>query len=339
MMDVKFGASFVPCQPDELARLCVTAEDAGYDRLGLVDSQSIYRELWVSCTVAASHTTRIKVGPRVTNPITRHLSVTASAAATLEELAPGRIFLGLGSGDSALGNIGLRAASLSEMEEAIHAARALMTGSAAAYHGRSCAMPWSRRAVPIYMSAHGPKSLRLAGRVADGVVIGTGLNREAVAYSLEMIQQGAEEGGRRLADLDLWWLSTCNLAASRVAAIAEVRMLLAANAHVLPNQVRNPALVPPRYSEAIATLAREYVISEHLMPGAARTNVQLVQRLGLEDYLAERFGIVGTPDDCLRQIERALNAGANQLWMSIYFPHRQSFMERWGREIIARFQG
>lgn len=199
-------------------------------------------------------------------------------------------------------------------------------------------MSWSHYAVPIYMSAHGPKSLRLAGQVADGVVIGTGLSKEVVSYSLDMISQGAEESGRSLADLDLWWLATCNLADSKEAAVAEVRMLLAANAHVLPKQARNPNLIPSRYSDAIAALARQYVISEHLMPGARRKNVQLVQQLGLEDYLTERFGIVGTPDDCLRQIERAAKAGATQLWMSVYFPHRQSFMERWGKEIIPRFQ-
>lgn len=336
-MKVKFGASFVPCQPQELAQICVTAEHAGYDRIGLVDSQNIYRELWVSCAVAAGHTSRIKIGPRVTNPVTRHAAVTASAAATLEELAPGRTFLALGIGDSALGNLGLQTASYSEMGESIKAMRHMIAGADAEYHGKPCRISWANYSVPLYMSAHGPKAMRLAGQIADGVVIGTGLTKDVVSYSLEMIEQGAEESGRSLADLDIWWLLSCNLGESKEAAVAEIRMLLAANAHVLPRLVHNPRVVPPQYAEAIDTLAREYVISEHLKPGAERTNVQLVQRLGLEEFLTERFALVGTPDDCMRQIERAVDAGVNQFWMSIYFPERQRFMEQWGEKIISRF--
>lgn len=336
-MSVKFGISFVPPKPAELAPLCVSAEEAGYDRIGLVDSQSLYRELWVSCTLALTHTSRIKIGPRVTNSLTRHVSVTASATATLEELAPGRVFLGIGTGDSALGNIGLKAVTLDEMREAIGAVRAMVSGSEGFYHGTSCRLAWANHSVPIYMAAHGPRALRLAGQVADGVVIGTGLTKDIVSYSLEMIEQGAAESGRTLADLDLWWLLCCNLAGSREAAVAEIQMMLAAMAHVLPRQIGNPNLVPPQYADAIDTLAREYVISEHLMPGAARKNVQLVRRLGLDDYLADRFAIAGTRDDSLRQIERTASAGANQLWMSIYFPDKLRFIEQWGANIISRF--
>lgn len=336
-MSVKFGISFVPPKPSELAPLCVAAEAAGYDRIGLVDSQSIYRELWVSCTLAVTNTSRIKIGPRVTNPFTRHVSVTASATATLEELAPHRVFLGIGTGDSALGNLGLKAVTLDEMREAIGAVRAMLSGAGAVYHGTDCRLTWSNYRVPIYMAAHGPRALRLAGQLADGVVIGTGLTKDVVSYSLEMIAQGAAESGRSLSDLDLWWLCCANLAENREAALAEIQMMLAAMGHVLPKQAGNPNLVPPQYADAIATLAREYVISEHLMPGAARKNPQLVQQLGLKDYLAARFAIAGAQDDCLGQIELAANAGANQLWMSIYFPDKLRFIEQWGSEIISRF--
>ena len=64
-MRVKFGISFVPPRPAELAPLCIAAEDAGYDRIGFVDSQSIYREPWVSCTLAASHTSRDRKSTRL----------------------------------------------------------------------------------------------------------------------------------------------------------------------------------------------------------------------------------------------------------------------------------
>ncbi len=336
-MGVKFGINFVPPTPAALRPLCMSVEQAGYDRMGFVDSQCLYRELWVTCALAASHTSRIKVGPRVTNAQTRHATVTASATATLEELAPGRVFLGMGTGDSSVGNVGMKPSKLADMREAILGARAMMSGSSYTYSNVECRVRWSNYSVPIYMAAHGPKALRLAGQVADGVIIGTGLTKDIVSYSVDLIAQGAQEAGRSLDDLDLWWLVGCNLAESREAAVAEMRMSLAAMAQVLEKQVDNPVLVPARYAQAIGTLAQQYAISEHLLPDAGGKNVQLVQKLGLEEYLAERFVIAGNRDDCLRQIDRAAEAGASQLWMSIYFPDSLRFVERWGSEIIPRF--
>lgn len=335
-MGVRFGASFLTLKPQELARLCRTAEEAGFDRVGLIDSPALYRELWVSCAVAASHTSRVKIGPRVTNPITRHVVVTASATATLEEMAPGRVFLGLGTGYSGVGAIGSAAAALGDLREAIRAVRAMIAGEAAVYHGKSSELRWSRSSIPIYMSAHGPKALRLAGQLADGVVIGTGLTKDAVSYSLEMISQGAEDGGRSLADLDLWWLASANLGETNKAAVTGLYTMLAAMGQALLRQTNNPNLVPPRYAAALAALSREYAMSEHLTPEGARKNAQLVQQFGLEDYLAERFAIAGTVDDCLRQIERAASAGATQLWLSLYFPDTPRFLEAWGSRVMPR---
>jgi 5,10-methylenetetrahydromethanopterin reductase len=335
-MSVRFGASFLTLKPQELAGLCRAAEDAGFDRVGLVDSPSLYRELWVSCAVAASHTARVRIGPRVTNPLTRHVVVTASATATLAELAPGRVFLGLGTGYSGVGAIGSGAATLEEMREAVHALRALLAGESASYHGKRCELRWAGARVPIYLSAHGPRMLRLAGQLADGVVIGTGLTREAVACSLELIGRGAEESGRSLADLDLWWLASANVSDSRETAVAEILKILAAMGMSLPGRTQNPELVPPRYAAALAALSRQYRMSEHLTPDGARRNAQLVRRLGLEGFLAERFALAGNADDCLRQIERALEAGARQLWLSLYFPDTLRFLDAWGSKVMSR---
>ena len=73
----------------------------------MVDSQAIYRELYISCAAGIQATKTVQLGPRVTNALTRHPTVTASAMLTLNELAPGRVFVGLGTGDSAVFNIGL----------------------------------------------------------------------------------------------------------------------------------------------------------------------------------------------------------------------------------------
>lgn len=98
----RFGISFTPNNLEEFKLACSTADAIGFEQIGIVDSQSVYRELYVACTLAAGATRRSKFGPRVTNALTRHPAVTASAIASLNDIAPERVFLGIGSGDSAV---------------------------------------------------------------------------------------------------------------------------------------------------------------------------------------------------------------------------------------------
>src|ERR671937_757688 len=101
----------------DVADWAVAVERFGFDLLGISDSQSICRDVYMTLALCAAHTERIRLGPRVITPVTRHPAVAASAAATLEDLAPGRTLLGIGSGDSAAYNIGHRAASLATLKE------------------------------------------------------------------------------------------------------------------------------------------------------------------------------------------------------------------------------
>src|SRR5712692_8980825 len=101
----RFGIVFLPETLTGWGELCREAEDSGFDWLGVADSQSVFRELYVALTLAALNTSRVRLGPLVTNPLTRHLVVTASAVSSIDELAGGRVVLGIGSGDSAITTI------------------------------------------------------------------------------------------------------------------------------------------------------------------------------------------------------------------------------------------
>ena len=100
----------------------------GYDSVWVGDSHLIWRELYVLLGAIAVSTAKAKLGPCVTNPFTRHLSVTAAAIATLHDLSGGRARLGIGAGDSALKNLGKKRASLLSLENAMHALRKLFRG-------------------------------------------------------------------------------------------------------------------------------------------------------------------------------------------------------------------
>ena len=88
-MTIGFGIDFLPNAPQEFIEWSRVAEDVGFDIVGIADLQSLYRDVYVSTTLCAVNTKRVRFGPRVINPLTRHPAVAASAAATLEELAPG----------------------------------------------------------------------------------------------------------------------------------------------------------------------------------------------------------------------------------------------------------
>src|SRR4030095_1191527 len=102
--------------------------------------------------------------------------------------------------------IGAKAVSLAELREYTLAIRSLMTEGQAEHHGRPPTFACSRVRVPIYLAASGPKTLRLAGRIADGAVIRTGLTPEIVRDSIAQVHAGAREAGRDPADSGLlWW--------------------------------------------------------------------------------------------------------------------------------------
>jgi len=336
-MRIGFGVNFMPTAPvPEVVEWATAVERYGYDLLGISDSQSISRDVYVTLAHSATATSRIRLGSRVITPVTRHPAVAASAAATLAELAPGRTLIGIGSGDSAAYTIGARAASLAELREYALAVRSLMTTGRAEYHGRPAIFTWSRVRVPIYLAASGPKTLRLAGQIADGAVIRTGLTPDIVRDSIAQVHAGARETGRNPAEIDLWWWPDVNLADSYTEAVEEIKTSLAMDGNHLTRFTVEGKHVPPDLLPRLRMLAERYVFGEHSRPGGA--NCQLITELGLVDYLADRYAIVGTPAECVKKLERAIEAGARQFWMSIHFDDKFRLIRDFAERVVPAFR-
>ena len=335
-MRIRFGINFLPNAPHEVVEWARTAEATRFDMVGIADSQSLYRDVYVCAALCAVNTERIRFGPRVINPLTRHPAVAASAALTLEELAPGRTVLGIGSGDSAVYNIGRTGSTLAELREYLLAVRGLLRDGVADYEGRPARLTWGRADVPLYIAASGPKTLRLAGQVADGVVINTGLLPEIVRDSIEQVRLGAVEAGRDPAEVDLWWLPLTNLADDRRAAIDEIAMSLASAGSHLSRFTTVRKHIPPELLTKVRELGARYHFDQHSKPDSA--NRRLIEELGLVDYLADRFSVAGTADDCVRKLERAVEAGATQFWMSVHFDDKVRFMRDWAEQVMPAFK-
>lgn len=293
----------------------------------------MFRELYVALTLAALNTSRVRLGPLVTNPLTRHLVVTASAIASVDEVAGGRAVLGIGSGDSAIFTVGAPPATVAGLEDAVVTLGRLTSGTAVERDGRRWQVHRATRRVPVYLAAEGPRTLELAGRVADGVIVGLGLTPEVIRLSLAAIERGARAGGRTSADLDVWWFAKTNLAETRRAAVEPITMALAASANHAFRFTLEGKGVPPDLHEKIRGLQREYNAHQHEIAGAA--NAALTERWGLTDYLADRFAFAGTARDCIAQVRRAMGAGARQFVITSFVPDPRAFVRRWMREVAA----
>ncbi|MDA1128298.1 MAG: LLM class flavin-dependent oxidoreductase [Chloroflexi bacterium] len=309
---MKFGVAIVPHDLKETAVSAKLAEDLGFDFIGIPDSQSLWRELYLSLSVVANATSKVRIGPTVSNALTRHPAVAASAIATLNEISGGRAFLGIGSGDSAILNLGLRPARLAELHEYVQALRAILSGESFNYKGKSIHVQWSKTPVPIIMSAEGPKTLILAGAIADAVIVHSGLTKEVLTDTISRIREGERAAGRPEGSAEVWAFAKCNIADRREDAIDEIKMALVASGHHAFRFTLEGKNVPGELQEAVMALQGEYVPEEHEQSGETR-NAALSDELGLTDFLADRFAVTGPPDECLEKTRTIRDAGVDSL--------------------------
>jgi len=333
---IRFGVNFLPNHALELLDWVKVAEESGFDIAGIADSQSLYRDVYVCQALVATNTRRIRFGSRVINPITRHPAVAACAAASIEELAPGRTMIGIGTGDSSVDNIGVRPSTHAQLIAYVRTIRELLSSGHSRYNGASCKQTWFHGRIPIYIAASGPKTLQLAGEIADGVVINTGLLPDIIKDSIEQVKIGCARAGRSIEDVDMWWLPLTNVAADGASAIDEIAMTLASAGSHLSRFTTRGKHIPDDLLDKIKRLGECYKSDQHDKPDS--TNRELIKELGLLDYLADRFSIAGTPNDCIGKLEQAINAGARQFWMSIHFDHKAQFMREWARTVMPAFR-
>ena len=188
-------------------------EEWGYDHIWCPDER-FERSPYAVLTLAARATERARLGISVTNPYTRHPLITGAAVATVNEASGGRAVLGLGAGASSLfERQGIKRPSppVTAIREAVELLRPFMRGERVDFGGRTYSfrgadIDFESRPVPIYIAARGPRLLRLAGEVADGVIIGSLTSREGLEYALENVMQGLERSNRDLSEFDvvLW---------------------------------------------------------------------------------------------------------------------------------------
>ena len=310
-----FGIRIPPCADARTAGAAArVAERAGFDIAWYPDSQFLWRDVWSTLTVAALETRQIRVGSCVTTFETRHPSVTAAAARTIAEIAPGRTILGVGSGDSAIKLLGMRPTRLAEMRQNITAVRRLLEGRPADYGGREIHLHGHEPTpVPIYMAATGPRALQLAGEVADGVIVLAGLAPPLLEQALGHIRVGAARADRKLDDLDICVGTFCHITddpdeAARVAkpvCVGLAQVGATGALRLAGIEIDVPPLVPEVYPDM--THAEDWM---HAADVAGRW-------VSDEDgrRYADTFCLVGTAAQCAERLQDARDAGVRNFYI------------------------
>ena len=312
------------------------AESLGYDTVWITDTHLVCRELWVTLTACALATSRIRLGPGITVPHTRHISVTASAAATLEELAPGRVVVGVGTGGSAAQTMGLtirqtaRTATLEHMATSLR--RLLRREAIGLESGAQGRLAWLRepRAIPIYAAGSGPRMLEAAGRVGDGAIMYASTDPAILRAGLAFVAAGARASGRELRDLDVAVWAPMSVGPDRALARDHARGRVA-------SALRHPLPVPFAAEDqaAVDRLRAGYDAFQHAT--AASSHRELVP-----DRLVDLMALAGTPEEVRDQVRRLM--AVDEIDRVIILPQvpdagfieRGSILRTFAEDVMAR---
>ena len=326
---MRFGFFFWPYTPEYTTRMARLGEEHGFDMVGIADTPGNAMDPWVAMTLAASATSRIRLATCVTNLVTRHPAITASAAASVDAVSGGRSILGIGTGHSGVANVGGAPSGAGVLREGVAFLRTALSGEPAAWRGVTTHLPWVRSRVPVYAAASGPDALRGAGAVADGAFVNYGLGPEHVARARELIEAGARAAGRLVTDVDVWSIACLDVCPRREEAFEKLGNILGfVAAYILgPDPVERG--VPSELVSGVQELRASYTTRQREMDAA------LVKRLGLFDYLRARLAVAGTPDDCVEQVRAAEAAGATQLMFTVSLAADPvGTVELFGREVL-----
>jgi 5,10-methylenetetrahydromethanopterin reductase len=275
-------------------------------------------------------TSSVKIGPGVTNPYLINPAWTASAVASINEVSKGRAVLGIGAGDrTTLSYLGLEQKSpVSALAECVEIIKGLLKGEEVKVPGKifnvtSARLNYESNAVPIYLGAQGPKMLRLAAKISDGVLVNAS-HPDDISSAVKEIRCGLDEAGKAPSQFDIAAYTSFSVSADPAEAAKLARPVVAFIAAASPDPLLERHRIPPE---------RVQVIKEALAKGQFKEAFKSVN-----DELLDVFSITGTPAQCTEKISRIIKEGVSQLVIgSPIGVNKIKTIESIGSEIMPQF--
>ena len=281
--------------------LVTELESSGVERLWLIDSQLAMKDVYAGLYLAAEATTRMELGTGVTNPLTRHPTVTANAIAALSELSGGRALLGLGAGDSAVYGVGWKPARVAEVEAALAFFRDVLNGREGAWEGRTYRLPHLAAPVPIHLATSQRRMCTLAGRLCDGVILMGPAEAGFVRRQVEWVEAGIAEAGRHRQEVEINLMTTLSARDDRREALDDVRSWASTEARLIADFAEFPPSLE-RFRTEIERARDDYDYSQHLSTHAGHQGA-------VGDELTRTLAVAGTAEECSRRVAELMATG------------------------------
>lgn len=328
---MKFGITLKPdVSVERIVNLTRLGEEAGFSYGWMFDSHMLWKECYPLLTLMAANTRRMRLGTCVTNPAVRDITVTASLFATLNLISGGRMELGIGRGDSSRRVLGKKPTTLEHLEDSVRVFRELNAGREVQLDGTPTRLTWASGVPRVWIAAYGPKALKLAGRVADGVILQFA-DPDLIEWCLGPVREGAREAGRDPAGIEVmaaapvWVSEDLKLCRERVRWFPA----LVSN-HVMDLIARyKPEDLPPALTSYVRSRGG-YDYQHHCEVGS--DNAAFVS-----DEVVDRFCLVGPAEAHRRKLEALRGVGVTQFNIYLMCGEEEKTVEDYQREILPRF--
>jgi probable F420-dependent oxidoreductase len=330
---MQFGVTILPDPPcSRFVELVQAAEASGFHWAYTYDSHILWQDGSAFLAAAAPATERIGLGFCVTNPGTREPTVTASFHATLNSMAPGRVAVMIGRGDSARRTIGLEPVKVREFEAATELIRELANGRTADGNDKQITLEWAKGLpeIPVWVAGYGPRALGVAGRQGDGVVIQLA-DVDIIDWIMGQARAAAEEAGR---DPDKLEPIVCAPAviSDDIAAAREASRWFPAmvSNHVVDLLKRYDQSLLPASLTGYLERREFYDYADHSRTGAKHGEF-------VDDETCDRFCILGTVEDHIAKLRDLEAHGVKQFNMYLMTGAQEDHFRAYGEHIIPLF--
>ncbi|MDP4803349.1 MAG: TIGR03842 family LLM class F420-dependent oxidoreductase [Candidatus Nanopelagicales bacterium] len=324
------------CTPpaSRVVDLARRAETLGFSYVWTFDSHILWEEPYVIYSKILDETRNVIVGPMVTNPATRDITVTASVFATLNEMYGNRTVIGIGRGDSAVRVTNGKPVSVAELRQSVLDIKGLVNGESIEYNGNNIRLPWaSKSRTDVWVAAYGPKVLALTGEVGDGFILQLA-DPSIAEWTIKAVRDAAAAAGRNPDDVYI-----CVAAPAYVTDdIAHGRDQLRWFGGMVGNHVAD---IVARYGEdgaAVPAALTEYIknrqgydYNEHGKAGNTHTDF-------VPDEIIDRFCIIGPVEEHIRRLEELKALGVNQFALYLQHDDKDNTMAQYGEKIIPAIQ-
>ncbi|HAQ05073.1 MAG: LLM class flavin-dependent oxidoreductase [Acidimicrobiales bacterium] len=285
------------------------AESNGFEAVWQADSRLV-RDAVVPMAAFAAKTETIKIGSGVVDCWTRNPARLASTFSTLDDLAPGRIILGIGAWwDPLASKVGIeRKRPLKVMREVVTTVRALLADETVSFSGDFVQLDGVEldyvyqerrpKEVPIYIGATGMKMMELTGEIADGVVLNYLVSPEYNKRAMEHLEIGASKAGRSIDEIDRPQLVVCSLAEDRKEALDGARLMVTQYLGQQPHIMKASGVPEDLLDE----------IGQVLTWPATHEQVEAASKL-VPDEVVQMICAAGTPDEVREKVAQYMKDG------------------------------